>query len=344
MSRKRFIYGAVGAVVVVVLAAFAYNSNQSSRMAAGVSVGGVDISGLTQDEATQKLKGEIQNVVQSPLVVIHRGQRRTLLPKKSKVGVNIEQLTDSALERSNSGFFLVNAVRRVTGSKREVRVPVEITYSKPAVKRFVGSVGRSFDRGPQDASLTFTAGGIGIKNAQRGEAVRGDKLTKLIVQRLENPTESRRIRAPMRKTKAQVTTRAELAKKYPTVLVVDRAGFKLRLYRNLKLSKTYPISVGKAGVETPTGLYSIQNKQVDPTWTVPNSDWAGDLAGKVIPPGPDNPLIARWLGIYDGVGIHGTNELGSLGTAASHGCIRMNPSDVIALYPMVPVGAPVYIA
>jgi lipoprotein-anchoring transpeptidase ErfK/SrfK len=78
---------------------------------------------------------------------------------------------------------------------------------------------------------------------------------------------------------------------------------------------------------------------------VPNSAWAGSLAGQVIPGGsPQNPLKARWLGIYAGAGIHGTSDDGSIGTAASHGCIRMHIPDVIDLYDRVPVGAPVYIA
>ena len=77
---------------------------------------------------------------------------------------------------------------------------------------------------------------------------------------------------------------------------------------------------------------------------MPNSDLAGDLAGTVVPPGPSNPIKARWMGIYDGAGIHGTDVTGSIGTAASHGCIRMLIPDVIELYDQVPVGAPVYIA
>ena len=43
---------------------------------------------------------------------------------------------------------------------------------------------------------------------------------------------------------------------------------------------------------------------------------AGDLAGKVIPPGPDDPIKARWMGIFDGAGIHGTTDTASLGSAA----------------------------
>ena len=56
------------------------------------------------------------------------------------------------------------------------------------------------------------------------------------------------------------------------------------------------------------------------------------------------PLKARWLGIYDGAGIHGTDDIGSLGSAASHGCIRMAVPDVIELYDEVAVQTPIYIA
>ena len=82
---------------------------------------------------------------------------------------------------------------------------------------------------------------------------------------------------------------------------------------------------------------------MNPSWHVPNSAWAGDLAGKVIPPGPQDPIKARWLGIFNGAGIHGTVETGSIGHAVSHGCIRMLIPDVIQVYDWVPVGAPVYI-
>ena len=128
------------------------------------------------------------------------------------------------------------------------------------------------------------------------------------------------------------------------MLIADRNAFQLRLYKKLQLVKSYTVAVGAVGFDTPAGLYHIQNKAVNPTWNVPNSAWAGDLAGKSIPPGPDNPLKARWMGIFDGAGIHGTDETYSLGSAASHGCLRMAVPDVIELYDQVPVGSPIYIA
>jgi lipoprotein-anchoring transpeptidase ErfK/SrfK len=139
-------------------------------------------------------------------------------------------------------------------------------------------------------------------------------------------------------------TRAQLPRKYPVIVTIDRARFQLYLWKRLRRVKTYTVAIGQAGFDTPTGLYHVQNKAVDPVWTVPHSSWTGGLAGQQIPPGPSNPLKARWLGIADGAGIHGTDDVASLGTAASHGCVRMAVPDVIELYDEVPVGAPIYIA
>jgi lipoprotein-anchoring transpeptidase ErfK/SrfK len=140
-----------------------------------------------------------------------------------------------------------------------------------------------------------------------------------------------------------VTTR-NLARRYPAVVTIDRAHFKLRLFKRLKFVKSYGVAVGQPAYPTPTGLYSITNKQVNPAWTAPNSPWAGELAGSTTPGGSaSNPLKARWMGIVNGVGIHGTGEDWSIGSRASHGCIRMHVSDVVDLFPRVPVGSPVLI-
>ena len=135
-------------------------------------------------------------------------------------------------------------------------------------------------------------------------------------------------------------TGSEVADEYPSYLTLDRATFTLRLWEHLKLAKSYTVAVGQEGLETPEGLYDIQEKEENPTWNVPESDWAGSLAGQSIPPGPSNPIKARWMGIFEGAGIHGTEETYSLGTAASHGCVRMSIADVEDLYDRVEVGTP----
>lgn len=125
-------------------------------------------------------------------------------------------------------------------------------------------------------------------------------------------------------------------------IVVDLGDRQLYLYRGDELFKSYGIAVGQPAYPTPTGSFVVVNKQVDPTWIPPDSDWAKDA--KPIPPGPDNPLGTRWIGTsYSGIGIHGTPDDWSIGTYASHGCIRMHIPDVEDLYTHVVVGMPVLI-
>jgi lipoprotein-anchoring transpeptidase ErfK/SrfK len=124
-------------------------------------------------------------------------------------------------------------------------------------------------------------------------------------------------------------------------IVIDLSDLKLRLFRDGKAVMTFPVAVGMPAFPTPTGNYYVVNKQSDPTWTPPpDSSWAKGLGP--IPPGPGNPLGTRWIGTSAPlVGIHGTNAPSSIGTRASHGCIRMRIPDVEKLYDQVAVGMPV---
>ena len=217
-----------------------------------------------------------------------------------------------------------------------------MTYSKEAVATLVDRVKKGLDKPAKDASVDFPS--LTEVKEEKGVAVRTAVLRRRVQRALADPDARRRMRAPTRVIQPKVT-QADLAKKYPVVLVAERNAFQLKLYRDLKLQRSYTVAVGALGFDTPAGLYHIQNKAVNPAWTVPNSAWAGSLAGSVVPGGTaENPLKARWLGIYAGAGIHGTDQTYSLGSAASHGCIRMAIPDVIELYDQVPVGAPIYIA
>ena len=90
-------------------------------------------------------------------------------------------------------------------------------------------------------------------------------------------------------------------------IVVSKSKCTLTLYQDGKLVKTYSVAVGMPAWPTPSGNFSIISKVVNPTWVPPNSPWA---AGAVpIPPGPRDPIAARWMGLTaPGVGIHGTNR------------------------------------
>ncbi|HKG02829.1 MAG TPA: L,D-transpeptidase family protein [Conexibacter sp.] len=335
--------GIAAVLLVVAVGAWTYDHGKRDTIAEGVRVGGVDVGGMTADQARAKLRERLLERLQRPVVATYEGRRVVLSARRAGVAVNVEQAVDDAVTRSRNGFFVSRVAREVTGGSVSADIQPRVVYSRIAVAHFVAQVGDGFDRPARDASIDFSPTSLEPVTGQDGVTVERRPLRRAIVRALTAPGASNTVTVHTRTVRPKVTT-AQLAKKYPVVITVDRSGFRLRLWKNLRLAKTYTIAVGQVGLETPAGLYAIQNKQVDPVWNVPNSDWAGDLAGKAIPPGPSNPLKARWMGIYAGAGIHGTDSVSSLGSAASHGCVRMAVPDVIDLYDRTPVGTPVYIA
>jgi lipoprotein-anchoring transpeptidase ErfK/SrfK len=120
-------------------------------------------------------------------------------------------------------------------------------------------------------------------------------------------------------------------------IIIDKSKFRLRAYRDGKLVATFPIAIGQPRYPSPTGTFVVTEKLKNPTWIPPNSPWAKGL--EPIPPGSGNPLGTRWIGTSaPAVGIHGTPANNTIGTAASHGCIRMHIPDVEKLFQYVEVG------
>jgi lipoprotein-anchoring transpeptidase ErfK/SrfK len=331
-------------VLVAAGAVYAYDSGKSEQLANGVQVGGVDVSGLTVAQARAKLQRSVLEPLGRPVVARRGSHHFTLTPRAAGVGVDVDGSVTRALAASRSGSIFERTWRNLTGGSVSRQVDLAITYRQEAIERLTRRVQKAFDRPATDATLNLDSGKVDPQPSHDGLKVQAARLQREVRAELLDvgPREPVRVRA--RVVRPKITT-AELAAKYPAVLIVNRSAFKLTLYKDLEPAKTYRIAVGKVGLETPEGLYNVQNKAVDPAWHVPDSDWAGKLRGKVIPGGtPENPIKARWLGIYDGAGIHGTDAENSIGTAASHGCIRMRIPEVKELYDEVPLGAPVYIA
>jgi lipoprotein-anchoring transpeptidase ErfK/SrfK len=310
-------------------------------IAEGVTIAGVDVGGMHTGEATRVVRRELQKPLERPITIKRGAARFTLSAKDAGVQADVGGMVDEALKVSRDGSIITRVARDITGGEENAQVPARITYSQSAIHDLVTRVKNKLNRPARDATVDFPS--LEQVKEQKGRRVKAAALQQRIAQALTVPGVDRTVKAPVRIVKPKVT-QAQLADKYPVVLVADRNNFKLRLYKDLKLAKEYTVAVGAVGFDTPAGLYHIQNKAIDPAWSVPHSDWAGDLAGTVVPGGsPDNPLKARWLGIFNGAGIHGTDETYSLGHAASHGCIRMAIPDVEALYDQVPVQAPVYV-
>lgn len=138
--------------------------------------------------------------------------------------------------------------------------------------------------------------------------------------------------------KAGAATLAELGPR----IVVYLSTFTLELTENGKVLRSYDIAHGQPAYPTPPGEFHVADMVENPTWLPPDSAWAREA--QPIAPGPNNPLGTRWIGLNSGlVGIHGTNDDSSIGSRASHGCIRMHVADVEDLYSRIQMGTPVSI-
>ncbi len=331
----------VFAAIAVVLLAYWYDTTQEDQIAEGVTIGGVDVGGLDADAAAAQVRTNLITPLEKTVKVKYGDETFELTPNELDISTDVDGMVDEALEASRDGSLPSRVWRGVTGGEVNEAISPSLEWNEDEVDHFIEHVSNNIGRDPVDASIDPSGGQLIPVAAKSGIAVDKDTLRRQVKAAIDDPAE-RTVKPEVVKVKPEVTT-ADVADKYPTYIVVDRANFKVTLYRNLQEETTYTVAIGAEGFDTPTGLYHIQNKQVDPVWTVPDSDWAGDLAGQTIPPGPDNPLKARWMGIYDGAGFHGTSDVGSLGSAASHGCVRMAVEDVIDLYDRVDVGTPVYI-
>ncbi|HEY8810729.1 MAG TPA: L,D-transpeptidase/peptidoglycan binding protein [Solirubrobacterales bacterium] len=329
-------------LLVLAVAAYAYDSSQDGKIADGVTIGGVDVGGMDEDEAKSAVREELLAPLRHSLRVGYEGHRWTLEGKSLKVHADLDGAVEEAVAASRDAFLPGRVIRYVTGGSVDENVPAGITYSQQAVNRFVRHVAGAVDREAKDATVEPSGDSLEIAPAEYGRKLRDNLLLRQLNAAVLNAGADHTIAARTHPLKPEVTA-SEVAARYPSYLTLDRASFTLRLWEHLKLAKTYTVAVGQEGLETPEGLYDIQEKQENPSWHVPNSAWAGDLAGQVIPPGPEDPIKARWMAIFEGAGIHGTEETESLGSAASHGCVRMSIPDVEELYDRVEVGTPIYI-
>jgi lipoprotein-anchoring transpeptidase ErfK/SrfK len=299
-------------------------------IAPGVKAGGVDVGGQTVEAATATLEGALGPQYARPIDVM--ASNRTFRLQPADAGFAFD-----AVRTAKRAYY----AGRDKGPGQEVAPALR--WSTRSLRSFAENVDKQVSRAPRNASARITLRRIFVRRPRNGKTINEISLARRLAATLGDPARPRVLRARMADDRPAIGM-AQLRRRYSTVLTVDRSNLKLRLFKRLKWRKTYGIAIGAAGFDTPSGQFTIQSKQVNPAWHVPNSDWAGSLRGQTIPGGaPNNPLKARWLGVNGSVGIHGTAEEWSIGSRASHGCIRMRVRDVVDLYPRVPTGTPVLI-
>ena len=324
--NRTLVAGAVAGALLVAapVAALAQTTPlPEGNIPAGVSISGIDVSGLTGVDARGKVLTDLVAAQRAPLMVAFKGKPFEIDP-------------DAVGYKADVDAAVITALQAVPEPGATVDVPLAQTISRDKLTDVLKWRDPQVDVAPVDAAVSLRANGRPVvRKATLGFAIDVPKAAALLAPAFVVAPPATAIDLPAKNVAPSVTS-------IGPVVVVTRRQFKLRLYRGTKLLRTYPVAVGQPAYPTPSGNYKVIEKQVDPTWFPPSSPWAAGLGP--IPPGSGNPLGTRWIGTSaPGIGIHGTPNSASIGSAASHGCIRMYISDVENLYPKVQVGTPVFI-
>jgi lipoprotein-anchoring transpeptidase ErfK/SrfK len=210
-------------------------------------------------------------------------------------------------------------------------------YDAAKVRAFLTKIENRYDRKPQSSTLLLRGQKPFVTPPVIGRTLDRNKAFAVITQQIVHANRSTIALAG--KLKQPPVT----PKTIGPVIVIKRGSNRLTLYNGMKVVRTFDVATGQNIYPTPLGRFQIVVKWKNPWWYPPTNDaWAKGL--KPVPPGPNNPLGTRWMGLSSpGVGIHGTDEPASIGYSLSHGCIRMLVPQAEWLFDHVNVGTPVFI-
>lgn len=329
----------VAAAAGVAYATYDYSEEYQGKILPGAAVAGVDIGGMEKREAVRAVRKAVKPQMHRQVKVRWQDHTWKVTPKQLGAKSDAKAAVEAALEESGEVSMFDKAQMKFLGDKLDFRQDVAFTYPKKGPFAYVEGLASEFNRKPVDATLDYSTGWVKIHKERRGRDVDTKKSGKALLGALRSG--KRVAKLEIKQPKPEVT-----AKSFDQVLLLRQSEYTLYFYQRvggkLKITHEWPVAVGTGGYPTPTGEWTVTELRYMPTWVNPAPDGWGASMPAMIPPGPSNPLGLRAIN-WDASGIrfHGTSDTGSIGTAASHGCVRMYNEDVIELYDMVEVGTPI---
>jgi hypothetical protein len=293
---------------------------QDPVVAAGVTVAGVDLSGMTSAQATAAL----QAFAAEPLTLKLKAQ--TLAVPASTLG-----------GKARVARAVIAALAAPAGTALRLEVAVTDWRLTAWIKRRA----TLFDRKPVSTRARLVGVVPRLTAARTGRVLVRRHARVRLLGAIRNHRRDT-VLLPVNTIRPAVTPA-----RFGPAVVIRRGSKRLTLFRGsgpgpMRAVASFPIATGMAAYPTPLGSFRIVTKQRNPWWYPPSAGWAS--GAKPIPPGPGNPLGTRWMGLNVGaVGIHGTPDAASIGYSASHGCIRMRIPSAEWLFERVRIGTPVFI-
>jgi lipoprotein-anchoring transpeptidase ErfK/SrfK len=310
------------------------------RVAPGVTVDGVAVGGLSLPELGDVVSATAEKRAKSTQLTVQVGAKEYTYDA-AELGIVFDTTgAAKAAWRSGRPSGLLDKLMLAYGLKQPETVSVPIAWSLVNTDR-VNSIATVIAKA---SFVRPTAQAIKLRNmvpvvvdGVDGQSVSTETVSTEISAAIAAKQFSSVVITPT------VTPAATL--KNTQAIVVRQSRFTVTLYDNGRKIKSWGCAVGQPAYPTPVGDFHIVTKQKNAPWINPGSAWAKGMPA-VIGPGPSNPMGIRKLGIdYPGIFLHGipASEYGSIGSRASHGCMRMLPSSIADLFNRVSIGVPVFI-
>jgi lipoprotein-anchoring transpeptidase ErfK/SrfK len=321
-------------------AGMSYDRSHADRILPGIRVDGVDVGGLTRAAAVAAVQPIADRALAATITI--RAGKLSWTKTLADLGVstNVASAVDLALKVSDQYPWWVRTYHRIADKPVPASFNVPLAYDTTPIGRFVTSVAKRLRVAPVDAAYALVGGRVRFTHDKDGSALMTTVANDALVAAVRDGKGSVDLRMKTIHAKIQDEATGRL-------IVVNVSKNTLVLYDGFKPLRRYGVATAMQGFVTPDGAWQVVRKAENPTWYNPcfgePDCWAADEP-EMIPPGPGNPLGTRALYLdAPGIRIHGTPSDSSIGHWASHGCIRMHIPQSEALYPLVPVGTPVFI-
>lgn len=335
---QRIALGIAGLLVVVAVGGvLAWDAVASARILPGVRVEGIAVGGLTRAEATRVVADGVRSRGMEQITVTVGDARWTAIAGSLGRIESVRSAIDEAFDVGRRMGPVERLLLRVRGEAVDAEITVGSSYDPDVVRAFVDDVAGKVNARPVDATVEYLDGEIVVRPPAEGIRVRRAPAVEALGRALASGATS--VALPI-----DTTPPAEDGASFGRTIVVDISENTLVLYDGAEVLRTYRVATGAPGFPTPLGAFEVTGKAENPTWVNPAPDGWGKDYPPSIPPGPGNPLGTRAIYLNaPGIRIHGTYNASSIGSFASHGCVRMLIADSEDLYELVAIGVPVFI-
>lgn len=353
--RRALRWALIGGLVLFILvgggvgAAYAYDQNTDGRFLPGVRVADADVEGQRPADVIANIDARFRAEATLQIPVTVAGAKAKASPSLEELGLRADtaEVVARAEADERSMGMPERVWHRLLGKPVNRSYDVRFRLDAARATTIMTKLAKDVDKKAEDARIDTTTGLVTIVPSVPGQALDqkvGETKLMELAERLANgevpgtdPSVAAGVEVPVQTLQPKVSTFAD-------VILIRTNENKLYHYENGALAKTYSVATGTAQYPTPKGRFQIVLKRFRPTWVNPDpGGWGASLPAS-IPPGPGNPLGTRALNLNSpGIRIHGTSNIASLGTAASHGCIRMSIAESEALFDRVEQGTPVII-